>query len=266
MDYILANATVFVHGKFMKSNVFIANGMIHEISNRTPQADCSVYDLNGCFVFPGFIDVHVHLREPGFFYKETIKSGSLAAAHGGYTAVCAMPNLNPVPDCRENLEVQLKAIRETACIQVVPYDTITVGEKGEELAAYDEIVNDVCAFSDDGRGVQNDEIMREAMKKISTYNKIVAAHCEDNSLLAGGYIHKGEYAKAHGHRGICSESEWKQIERDLQLVKETGVKYHVCHISTKESVALIRKARAEGLDVTCETAPHYLTMNDSILQ
>ena len=266
MDYILANATVFVHGKFMKSNVFIANGMIHEISNRTPQADCSVYDLNGCFVFPGFIDVHVHLREPGFFYKETIKSGSLAAAHGGYTAVCAMPNLNPVPDCRENLEVQLKAIRETACIQVVPYGTITVGEKGEELAAYDEIVNDVCAFSDDGRGVQNDEIMREAMKKISTYNKIVAAHCEDNSLLAGGYIHKGEYAKAHGHRGICSESEWKQIERDLQLVKETGVKYHVCHISTKESVALIRKARAEGLDVTCETAPHYLTMNDSMLQ
>lgn len=266
MDYILANATVFVHGKFMKSNVFIANGMIHEISNRTPQADCSVYDLNGCFVFPGFIDVHVHLREPGFFYKETIKSGSLAAAHGGYTAVCAMPNLNPVPDCRENLEVQLKAIRETACIQVVPYGTITVGEKGEELAAYDEIVNDVCAFSDDGRGVQNDEIMREAMKKISTYNKIVAAHCEDNSLLAGGYIHKGGYAKAHGHRGICSESEWKQIERDLQLVKETGVKYHVCHISTKESVALIRKARAEGLDVTCETAPHYLTMNDSMLQ
>lgn len=147
-----------------------------------------------------------------------------------------------------------------------PTGTITVGEKGEELAAYDEIVNDVCAFSDDGRGVQNDEIMREAMKKISTYNKIVAAHCEDNSLLAGGYIHKGEYAKAHGHRGICSESEWKQIERDLQLVKETGVKYHVCHISTKESVALIRKARAEGLDVTCETAPHYLTMNDSMLQ
>ena len=164
MDYILANATVFVHGKFMKSNVFIANGMIHEISNRTPQADCSVYDLNGCFVFPGFIDVHVHLREPGFFYKETIKSGSLAAAHGGYTAVCAMPNLNPVPDCRENLEVQLKAIRETACIQVVPYGTITVGEKGEELAAYDEIVNDVCAFSDDGRGVQNDEIMRSNEK------------------------------------------------------------------------------------------------------
>ena len=266
MDYILANATVFVHGKFMKSNVFIANGIIHEISNRTPLAACPVYDLNGCFVFPGFIDVHVHLREPGFFYKESIKTGTLAAAHGGYTAVCSMPNLNPVPDCMEHLEVQRKAIRETACIQVVPYGTITVGEKGEELAAYDEIVNEVCAFSDDGRGVQRDAVMRKAMQKISTYGKIVAAHCEDNSLLDGGYIHKGEYAAQHGHRGISSESEWKQIERDLKLVKETGVKYHVCHISTKESVALIRKAKAEGLDVSCETAPHYLTMNDSMLQ
>lgn len=266
MNYILTNANVFVQGNFIKSNVFIADGIITEISNRTPQDACPVFDLDGCFIFPGFIDVHVHLREPGFFYKETIKSGTLAAAHGGYTAVCSMPNLTPVPDCMENLEVQLKAIRETACIEVVPYGTITVGEMGEKLAAYDEIVGQVCAFSDDGRGVQNDEIMREAMKKISGYNKIVAAHCEDNTLLCGGYIHKGEYAEQHGHKGICSESEWKQIERDLALVKETGVKYHVCHISTKESVALIRKAKAEGLDVTCETAPHYLTMNDSMLQ
>ncbi len=266
MNYILTNANVFVQGNFIKSNVFIADGIITEISNRAPQDACPVFDLDGCFIFPGFIDVHVHLREPGFFYKETIKSGTLAAAHGGYTAVCSMPNLNPVPDCMENLEVQLKAICETACIEVVPYGTITVGEMGEKLAAYDEIVSHVCAFSDDGRGVQNDEIMKKAMKKISGYNKIVAAHCEDNSLLCGGYIHKGEYAEKHGHKGICSESEWKQIERDLALVKETGVKYHVCHISTKESVELIRKAKAEGLDVTCETAPHYLTMNDSMLQ
>lgn len=266
MNYILTNANVFVQGNFIKSNVFIADGIITEISNRAPQDACPVFDLDGCFIFPGFIDVHVHLREPGFFYKETIKSGTLAAAHGGYTAVCSMPNLNPVPDCMENLEVQLKAIRETACIEVIPYGTITVGEMGEKLAAYDEIVGHVCAFSDDGRGVQNDEIMKKAMKKISGYNKIVAAHCEDNSLLCGGYIHKGEYAEKHGHKGICSESEWKQIERDLALVKETGVKYHVCHISTKESVDLIRKAKAEGLDVTCETAPHYLTMNDSMLQ
>lgn len=266
MNYILTNANVFVQGNFIKSNVFIADGIITEISNRAPQDACPVFDLDGCFIFPGFIDVHVHLREPGFFYKETIKSGTLAAAHGGYTAVCSMPNLNPVPDCMENLEVQLKAIRETACIEVVPYGTITVGEMGEKLAAYDEIVSHVCAFSDDGRGVQNDEIMKKALKKISGYNKIVAAHCEDNSLLCGGYIHKGEYAEKHGHKGICSESEWKQIERDLALVKETGVKYHVCHISTKESVELIRKAKGEGLDVTCETAPHYLTMNDSMLQ
>lgn len=266
MNYILTNANVFVQGNFIKSNVFIADGIITEISNRAPQDACPVFDLDGCFIFPGFIDVHVHLREPGFFYKETIKSGTLAAAHGGYTAVCSMPNLNPVPDCMENLEVQLKAICETACIEVVPYGTITVGEMGEKLAAYDEIVSHVCAFSDDGRGVQNDEIMKKAMKKISGYNKIVATHCEDNSLLCGGYIHKGEYAEKHGHKGICSESEWKQIERDLALVKETGVKYHVCHISTKESVELIRKAKAEGLDVTCETAPHYLTMNDSMLQ
>ncbi|MBR6543622.1 MAG: dihydroorotase, partial [Anaerotignum sp.] len=266
MNYILTNANVFVQGNFIKSNVFIANGIISEISNRTPQNECPVFDMNGLFVFPGFIDVHVHLREPGFFYKETIKTGTLAAAHGGYTAVCSMPNLNPTPDCMENLEPQLKAIRETACIEVVPYGTLTIGEMGETLAAFDELAPHVCAFSDDGRGVQNDEMMLAAMKKIKGYDMIVAAHCEDNSLLHGGYIHKGAYAEAHGHKGICSESEWKQIERDLKLVQETGVKYHVCHISTKESVELIRQAKANGLDVTCETAPHYLTMNDSMLQ
>ncbi len=266
MNFILSNANVFVQGNFVKTNVFISNGIISDLSPRTPKGEGVVLDLDGCYLFPGFIDVHVHLREPGFFYKETIQTGTRAAAHGGYTAICSMPNLNPMPDCAENLEIQLKSIRETACIDVIPYGTITIGEKGENLAAYEEIVGHVCAFSDDGRGVQNDEIMREAMKKISGYHKIIAAHCEDNSLLHGGYIHKGEYAAAHGHRGISSESEWKQIERDLALVKETGCGYHVCHISTKESVALIRKAKAEGLDVTCETAPHYLTMNDSMLQ
>lgn len=266
MNCILTNACVFVQGNFINSNVFIADGIITEISDRVPQDACPVFDLNGCFIFPGFIDVHVHLREPGFFYKETIQSGTLAAAHGGYTALCAMPNLKPMPDCMENLEVQLKAIRETACIQVVPYGTITVGEAGEQLAAYGELAEHVCGFSDDGRGVQQDGIMEKAMREIKGFGKIVAAHCEDNSLLHGGYIHDGAYAAAHGHKGICSESEWKQIERDLALVKKTGVKYHVCHISTKESVALIRQAKAEGLDVTCETAPHYLTMNDSMLQ
>ena len=266
MNYILTNANVFVQGSFINSNVFIDNGIISEISSRAPEDASSVVDMDGCFLFPGFIDVHVHLREPGFFYKETIESGTKAAAHGGYTAVCSMPNLNPVPDCMDHLEIQLKAIRDTACIEVIPYGTLTVGEMGEVLADYDALAPHVCAFSDDGKGVQSDAMMLEAMKKIKQHDMIVAAHCEDNSLLFGGYIHKGAYAEAHGHKGICSESEWKQIERDLALVKETGVKYHVCHISTKESVELIRKAKAEGLDVTCETAPHYLTMNDSMLQ
>lgn len=266
LNYILSNANVFVQGNFVKTNVFISNGIISDISNRTPSGESVVFDLDGCYLFPGFIDVHVHLREPGFFYKETIQSGTLAAAHGGYTTVCTMPNLNPTPDNAEHLEVQLKAIRETACIEVIPYGTITVGEKGEILADYEELVGQVCAFSDDGRGVQNDEIMEQAMRKISGYHKLIAAHCEDTTLLEGGYIHKGEYAVKHGHKGICSESEWRQIARDLALVRKTGCGYHVCHISAKESVDLIRKAKAEGLDVSCETAPHYLTMNDSMLQ
>ncbi|WP_313530080.1 dihydroorotase [Anaerotignum sp.] len=268
MNYILPNVNVFVQGRFVKSNVFVMDGLISEISTTKPSSSCEniLSDLEGCFVFPGFIDVHVHLREPGFFYKETIETGTKAAAHGGYTTVCAMPNLNPTPDSRENLAPQLEIIKKNACIHVHPYGTITVGEKGQELAYYDEIVQDVCAFTDDGRGVQNDDMMRDAMKKISKYGKIIAAHCEDNTLLHGGYIHDGEYASLHGHRGICSASEWKQVERDLALVKETGCKYHVCHISTKETVDLIRKAKAQGIDVTCETGPHYLVMNDMMLE
>ncbi len=217
-------------------------------------------------VFPGFCDVHVHFREPGFSYKETIRSGSLASARGGYTAVATMPNLNPVPDSAEHLEAQLRLIRDTACIHIYPYGAITVGEKGEALADLPGLAKDVLGFSDDGRGVQNDAIMRLAMETAKALGKPIVAHCEDNRLLRGGYIHDGDYAKAHGHRGICSESEWGQIARDLELVRETGVKYHVCHISTKESVDIIRKAKAEGLDVTCETGPHYLTMDDSMLQ
>lgn len=217
-------------------------------------------------VFPGFCDVHVHFREPGYSYKETIATGSLAAAHGGYTAVCTMPNLNPVPDTAEALAVQLQQIRKQAVIAVHPYGAITMGERGEALANLAELAPDVCAFSDDGRGVQSEARMREAMQEAKRLGKIVAAHCEDNSLLQGGYIHDGVYARAHGHRGICSESEYRQIQRDLQLAKETGCAYHVCHISTKESVALIRKAKAEGVDVTCETAPHYLVLCDEDLQ
>ncbi len=217
-------------------------------------------------IVPGLCDVHVHFREPGFSYKETIASGSAAAAHGGYTAVCTMPNLDPVPDSAEHLQVQLDAIERGAAIKVLPYGAITVGEKGEKLADMEAMSDKVCAFSDDGKGVQNDGMMREAMTVAKRLGKIIAAHCEDNSLLFDGYIHDGEYARMHGHRGISSASEYKQIERDLRLAKETGCAYHVCHISTKESVELIRQAKARGVDVTCETAPHYLVLCDEDMQ
>ena len=217
-------------------------------------------------IVPGLCDVHVHFREPGFSYKEAIASGSAAAAHGGYTAVCTMPNLDPVPDSAEHLQVQLDAIERDAAIKVLPYGAITVGEKGEKLADMEAMSDKVCAFSDDGKGVQNDEMMREAMAKAKRLGKIIAAHCEDNSLLFGGYIHDGEYARMHGHRGISSASEYKQIERDLRLAEETGCAYHVCHISTKESVELIRQAKAHGVNVTCETAPHYLVLCDEDMQ
>ena len=226
----------------------------------------SGFDSSEYVIFPGFCDVHVHFREPGFSYKETIATGSRAAARGGYTAVCTMPNLNPVPDSVENLGIQRRLIEETACIHVYPYGAITIGEQGEALSDLEGMAPDVVGFSDDGRGVQSDDMMRQAMLRAKALRKPIVAHCEVNSLLRGGYIHDGDYAKAHGHRGICSESEWGQIARDLQLVKETGCAYHVCHVSAKESVALIRKAKAEGLDVTCETGPHYLVMDDSDLQ
>ena len=217
-------------------------------------------------VFPGFCDVHVHFREPGFSYKETILSGSRAAAAGGYTAVCTMPNLNPVPDSKEHLHQQLRLIEEANLIHVYPYGAITVEEKGERLADLEAMAPDVIAFSDDGRGVQSDDMMRQAMLRAKALGKMVVAHCEVNSLLHGGYIHYGEYAKAHGHKGICSESEYAQVARDLRLAEETGCKYHVCHISAKETVELIREAKKRGVDVSCETGPHYLVMDDSDLQ
>ena len=217
-------------------------------------------------VFPGFCDVHVHFREPGFSYKETIESGSKASARGGYTAVCTMPNLNPVPDSVAHLGEQLRLIEEQAVIHVYPYGSITVGEKGEELSDLEGMAPHCIAFSDDGRGVQSDEMMRQAMLRAKALGKMIVAHCEVNDLLKGGYIHDGQYAKAHNHKGICSASEYAQIERDLRLVEEIGCAYHVCHISTKESVELIRQAKAKGLNVTCETGPHYLTMDDSFLQ
>ena len=217
-------------------------------------------------ILPGLCDVHVHFREPGFSYKETMATGALAAAHGGYTDVCTMPNLSPVPDTKAHLDMQLQLIREKACIRVHPYGAITLEEKGRQLVDMESMAENVCGFSDDGRGVQSDEMMRRAMLEAKRLGKIIAAHCEVNDLLRGGYIHDGVYAREHGHRGICSESEWAQIKRDLELVKETGCKYHVCHISTKESVQLIREAKKQGLNVTCETGPHYLVLCDEDLQ
>ena len=250
---------------FKKENLTIIK--TEELSSFNPAVEAVSLPADGDFVlFPGFCDVHVHLREPGFSYKETIASGTLASAHGGYTAVCPMPNLNPVPDSAEDLKVQLDIIERDACIHVYPYGALTVGELGREAADLEAMAKDVIAFSDDGRGVQSEEMMRSLMLKAKALGKIVAAHCEVNDLLKGGYIHDGQYARAHGHRGICSESEWQQIERDCRLAEETGCAYHVCHISTKESVDIIRKAKARGVNVSCETGPHYLIMDDSDLQ
>ena len=240
--------------------------MTPEQQSDLPLGSIASFDDSKYVTLPGFCDVHVHFREPGFCYKEDIATGSAAAAAGGYTAVCTMPNLNPVPDSVEHLAVQLEAIEDKACIHVYPYGAITIAELGKDMADLEGMAKDVIAFSDDGKGVQSEDMMRQAMVRAKALGKIIAAHCEVNDLLEGGYIHKGAYAAAHGHRGICSESEWKQIERDIELVRETGCKYHVCHISTKESVELIRKAKAEGVDVTCEVGPHYLVLDDSNLQ
>lgn len=252
---ILNNAFVYRNGRMEQQNYELKVGGVGFLS-----------DFNKLCIFPAFCDVHVHFREPGFSYKETIRTGSLAAARGGYTDVCTMPNLNPVPDSAENIKEQIKIIERDAAVRVHPYAAITVGEKGEVLTDMKALAPYCTAFSDDGRGVQSEDMMRSAMLKAKALGKIIAAHCEDNSLLCGGYIHKGEYARLHGHKGICAESEWKPIERDLRLAKETGCKYHVCHISCKESVELIRNAKANGVDVTCETAPHYLIFNDMDLK
>ncbi len=265
MNCILKNAKVYINNAFTEKDIFIVDGTVTLECNPL-FFDFQVIPFDGKYIFPGFTDVHVHLREPGFLYKEDINTGTKASARGGYTSVCSMPNLNPPPDSLKNLNVQLDAIKNKSVISVYPFGTITKGSQGNELSDMDDIADKVIGFSDDGRGVQNEEMMRQAMIKAKSLGKIISAHCEDNSLLHGGYIHAGEYAKQNGHKGICSMSEWGQIERDLKLVRETGCSYHVCHISTKESVDLIRQAKKEGLDVTCETAPHYLVLSDKDLQ
>ena len=267
MKLLFKGAYVFNNGRISKSDVSIMGGFIEKVAPHIPEKGFEkILSLEKLLIIPGFSDVHVHLREPGFSYKETIFSGTMAAARGGYTAVCAMPNLNPPPDSFKNLSIEREIIDQTANIHVYPYGTITQAQKGEELSAMEEIKDYVVAFSDDGVGVQQESVMRAAMKKAASLGKIIAAHAEDNALLSGGYIHEGSYAKRMGYPGISSASEWSQVKRDLALVAETGCKYHVCHVSTKESVALIADAKAKGLPVTCETAPHYLLLCEDDLQ
>ncbi len=262
MEVLFRNAKIYEDGKFKIRDIAVMDGKILS-AGKNENAE-KVFD--NVLILPGLADVHVHLREPGFSYKETIKSGTEAGACGGYTALCTMPNLNPVPDSPENLKQQLDIISKDACIRVYPFGSVTKKEMGEELSDFDGMAADVCGFSDDGKGIQNAVIMEEAMKKAKSLGKIISAHCEVNELLKGGYIHDGIYAKGHGHKGICSESEYAQIERDIELAKKTGCRYHVCHISAKESVGLIRQAKKDGVDITCETAPHYLLLSENDLK
>ncbi len=270
MYSILRNARVFTGHEPVRFDVLVKDGVIVSLgSSLDVPTGAKVFDFSGFsdpVIFPGFCDVHVHLREPGFCYKETVASGTLSAAAGGYTTVCSMPNLSPVPDSAETLALQLEAIEKDAAVEVIPYGSITVGEKGGALSDMEAMAPHVIGFSDDGKGVQTDEMMEQAMLRAKALGKPIVAHCEDESLLHGGYIHDGEYAARHGHKGISSASEWKQLERDIELVRKTGVRYHMCHLSTKESLELIRKAKAEGLPVTCETGPHYLVLCDDDLQ
>ncbi len=261
MKYLLKNAKIYENGAMHTADMLLSGA---ELSRFVGSSDAIA--IENCIILPGFCDVHVHFREPGFSYKETVESGSRAAARGGYTAVLTMPNLNPTPDSEENLKPQLEAIQKSAVIKVIPYGTITKGERGEELSDMEKIAKDVIAFSDDGRGVQSEKMMEEAMLRADKLGKMRVAHCEDNSLLNGGYIHDGEYAAAHGHAGICSESEWGPIKRDIKLLEKTGTAYHVCHVSAKESVEAIRDAKSRGINISCETGPHYLTMDDSMLE
>lgn len=267
MNCYFRGAEVFTGKGFEKVNLSVRDGVIADVFSNDPPADGSlVFYLDNCFVFPGLIDVHVHLREPGFFYKETIKSGTLAAARGGFTGVCSMPNLDPVPDCAENLKAQLDIIERDAKVRVYPYGSITVGEKQKKLSAMEELAEKVVAFSDDGVGVESSELMEQAMLRAKALGRMIVAHCEDKPLTRGGFVHEGEFARRLGLAGNPSESEWRQVERDLVLVEKTGCPYHVCHVSSRESVRLIREAKKKGLPVSCETAPHYLVLCDEDLK
>ncbi len=268
MRTLLTGGIVYQRGKFSAADVAVRKGTVDAVAEKLPpQPGDRILDVSNYILIPGLVDVHVHLREPGFVYKETIETGTMAAARGGYTTVCAMPNVKPAPDTPKNLKVELKAIRHKAKVEVLPYGCITMGQMGRgELADFGGMAPYVCGFSDDGRGVQDEELMETAMLAVRKTGRLIAAHCEDETLLRGGYIHDGPYARMNGHAGICSESETAQVKRDLKLAAKTGCPYHVCHVSAKETVAAIREAKRAGVDVTCETAPHYLLLTDMDLQ
>lgn len=268
MTILIKDAFIYMGDHFEINDILIKNTVIDTIATSISSNGVDrVFNAKGKYLIPGFVDVHVHLREPGFSYKETIKTGSMAAASAGYTAICPMPNINPVPDCVENIKAETDIIDRDAVINVYPFASITKGRKGEgELVDFESLKSIAVGFSDDGTGVQSEKDMKAAMTECAKIGKIISAHCEVNELLHGGYIHDGEYCRAHNHKGICSASEYEQIDRDCKLAEKTGCQYHVCHISTKESVDIIRKAKARGVNVTCETGPHYLTMCDDDLQ
>lgn len=268
MKTLLKNGNIFTSKGFVTADIIIENSTAKlSVKDSSFLSFDEIIDCTNLYITPGFTDVHVHFREPGFFYKESIQTGSLSAARGGYVNVCTMPNLNPVPSNLDTLKIQLELIKETSCINIIPYGTITRKGNGKsELSDMDDLADFTIAYTDDGKGVQTQELMLEAMEKARNLDKIIVAHCEDETLLRGGYIHDGNYAKLNNHRGICSESEWIQVKRDVELAQKLGTKYHVCHVSTKESVDIIRNAKKNGVDVTCETAPHYLILTDKDLK
>lgn len=267
-DLVLQNGRVFLDGGFRKADLLIRRGILCAVAEDIEPSDgAEIIQLSDRYILPGLADIHVHLREPGFSYKETIATGTAAAAKGGFTLLCAMPNLNPVPDSSAHLKAEQDIIDRDARVKVIPYAAITLEQQGAELADLEALAGDCAAFSDDGRGVQDAERMREAMKEARRLGKVIAAHCEDGRLIpAGACVHDGAYARSRNLPGIPSASEYEPVRRDIALVEETGCRYHVCHVSCAESVEAIREAKQKGLSVSGETAPHYLAFSDEDLQ
>jgi dihydroorotase len=264
MKLLIKNGNILCHnGEMQTVDIRIEEGKIAEIGKHLKASGETIMNADGKLVAPGFIDVHVHLREPGGEQKETIETGTLAAARGGFTTICAMPNTKPVPDTVEHLKNLKERIKENAHVRVLPYASITVKEAGQELTDFESLQKEgAFAFTDDGAGVQNAGIMLKAMKKAAALQASVVAHCEDNTLVFGGVVHDGVFAKTHNIQGIPSVCEAVHIARDVLLAEAAGCHYHVCHISTKESVRTVRDAKKAGIHVTAEVTPHHLLLTE----